>query len=200
LTLLPELPKNILKYSSGNEPHSVKQMIDPIDIRILDVLQTDGKTPLAQVAEAVGLSVPAVHERIRKLEQAGVIRGYVARVDPEKVGAGVTAFVEVYVEHPSQEAPLIAAVTAVSEVQEMHHVTGESSLLLKVRTASIDTLRQLLLETINVLPGVRQTRTSIVLATAKEDTRVSLAALGATHPPENGHTTRRRGRKEETFA
>lgn len=175
-------------------------MPDPIDFRILDVLQTDGKTPLAQVAEAVGLSVPAVHERIRKLEQAGVIRGYVARVDPEKVGAGVTAFVEVYVEHPSQEAPFIAAMAAVSEVQEMHHVTGESSLLLKVRTASIDTLRQLLLESINVLPGVRQTRTSIVLATAKEETRVSLAALGATHAHENGTTTRRRGRKEETFA
>ncbi len=177
-------------------------MLDAIDAHILDLLQTDGKAPLAQLAKSVGLSTPAVHERIRKLEHAGVISGYAARIAPEKVGAGVTAFVEVYVEHPRQEAPFIKAMTRVSEVQEVHHVTGESSLMLKVRTASIDSLRTLLLERINALPGVRQTRTSIVLATAKEDTRVSLAALEAQRAAStNGHgapakrsATRRRSR------
>ena len=110
----------------------------------------------------------------RKLEKAGVIRGYVALVDPHAVGVDVTAFVEVFVEHPRFEPAFIRAVTAVAEVQEVHHVTGEFSLMLKVRTASITSLRRLLIDTINTIRGVRQTRTVIVLATAKEDTRVAI--------------------------
>ena len=79
-------------------------MLDRIDRKILAALQNDGKVAQAKVAGAVGLSTPAVNERIRKLEAAGVIRRYVALVDPHQVGADVTAFVEVFVEHPRFEA------------------------------------------------------------------------------------------------
>ena len=170
-------------------------MLDRIDTRILETLQADGRASQARVAQAVGLSAPAVNERIRKLEAAGIIQRYVAVVDPHKVGAAVTAFVEVFIEHPRSEAPFIKRVAAVTEVQEVHHVTGEFSLMLKVRTASMDTLRTLLMDTINALPGVRQTRTVIVLATAKEETRVTLAGANGDASDTPGPAARRARRR-----
>ena len=169
-------------------------MLDIIDFKILEHLQTDAKTPQAVIAERVGLSTPAVNERIRKLELAGVIQSYVARLNPAAVGMGVSAFVEVYVEKASYEAAFIERMQAVREVQEIHHVTGESSLILKVRTQSIESLRALLIDVINASEGVRQTRTAIVLDTLKEETRIALGAVAS--PPAaggiNGRVARRR--------
>ncbi len=148
--------------------------LDPIDRKILAILQDDAKIPQAKVAKAVGLTAPSINERIRKLERAGYIRGYVALLDEKKLGQDVTAFVEVFIEQPRFEAGFIEAVSTLDEVLECHHITGEFSLLLKVRVADMAAFRKLLIEKLNTVRGVRQTRTLIVLATAKEQHRIKI--------------------------
>jgi Lrp/AsnC family transcriptional regulator, leucine-responsive regulatory protein len=129
-----------------------------------------------KIARQVGLSTAAVNERLRKLEQAGAIRRYAALLDPSAVGAEVTAFVEVFIEHPRFEGPFLEMVRRLDAVQECHHITGEFSLLLKVRVRDMQSLQHLLLREFNALDGVRQTRTVMVLSTAKEDPYVPTGA------------------------
>jgi Lrp/AsnC family leucine-responsive transcriptional regulator len=149
--------------------------LDPIDRRILALLQDNAKRSQAEVAKAVGLTAPSVNERIRKLERAGYIRGYVALLDDRKLGHDITAFVEVFVEHPKYESAFIAAVSELDEVLECHHITGEFSLLLKVKVTDMAAFRRLLIESLNTIRGVRQTRTVIVLSTSKEQHRIKVA-------------------------
>ncbi|HSQ61269.1 MAG TPA: Lrp/AsnC family transcriptional regulator [Acidobacteriota bacterium] len=156
-----------IKVENGNG-------LDVIDRQILNLLQENAKMPQAVVAKRVGLTAPSVNERIRKLERAGYIRGYVAVLDARKLGHDITAFVEIFVEHPKFEESFIEAVSAFDEVLECHHITGEFSLLLKVRVPDMTAFRRLLIEKINLLQGVRQTRTVMVLATAKEQWRIPL--------------------------
>ena len=149
--------------------------LDAIDRRILSLLQANAKISQAKVAEAVGLTAPSVNERIRKLERGGYIRGYVALLDERKLGHDITAFVEIFIEHPRYEAGFIESVKDLDEVLECHHITGEFSLLLKVRVTDMGAFRRLLIEKLNTVRGVRQTRTLIVLATAKEQHRIKVA-------------------------
>jgi len=148
--------------------------LDPIDRRILAILQDNAKRSQADVAKEVGLTAPSVNERIRKLERAGFIRGYVALLDDRKLGHDITAFVEVFVEHPKYESAFIAAVSELDEVLECHHITGEFSLLLKVKVTDMAAFRRLLIESLNTIRGVRQTRTVMVLATSKEQHRIKV--------------------------
>jgi Lrp/AsnC family leucine-responsive transcriptional regulator len=159
---------------------NISQALDQKDRRILALVQRDAKMSQAEIARRVGLSAAAVNERLRKLENAGVIRRYAALVDPRALGVGVTAFVEVFLEHPRHEATFIQSVLKLDEVQECHHITGEFSLLLKVRTRDMDALQELLLRNLNALEGVRQTRTLIALSTAKEECFVPSGAKGDT--------------------
>jgi Lrp/AsnC family leucine-responsive transcriptional regulator len=103
-----------------------------------------------------------------------VIRGYVALLDERKLGHDITAFVEIFIEHPKFESGFIEAVAVLDEVLECHHITGEFSLLLKVRVRDMAAFRKLLIEKLNTVRGVRQTRTLIVLATAKEQLRIKI--------------------------
>lgn len=148
--------------------------LDPTDRRILAMLQDNAKIPQAEMAKAVGLTAPSVNERVRKLERAGYIRGYVALLNERKLGQDITAFVEVFIEHPKFEAGFIEAVSTLDEVLECHHITGEFSLLLKVKVADMAAFRKLLIEKLNTVRGVRQTRTLIVLATSKEQHRIAI--------------------------
>jgi Lrp/AsnC family transcriptional regulator, leucine-responsive regulatory protein len=148
---------------------------DPIDLRILALLQENAKISQAEMAKAVGLTPPSINERVRKLERSGYIRGYVTVLDERKLGHDVTAFVEVFIEHPKYEAGFIEAVSGLDEVLECHHITGEFSLLLKVRVEDMAAFRRLLIEKLNTVRGVRQTRTLIVLATAKEQHRIKIS-------------------------
>jgi len=147
---------------------------DPIDRKILALLQDNAKMSQAEVAKVVGLTAPSVNERIRKLERAGYIRGYVALLDDKKLGHDITAFVEVFVEHPKFEQEFIQAVEGLDEVLECHHITGEFSLLLKIKVTDMAAFRRLLIEKLNSIRGVRQTRTVMVLATAKEQHRIKV--------------------------
>src|SRR6267143_2744611 len=158
---------NLTKHDNGT-------ILDNIDRKILALLQDDAKVSQAELAKAVGLTAPSVNERVRKLERSGVIRGYVALLDERKLGQDIAAFVEIFIEHPKFEAGFIEAVGDLDEVLECHHITGEFSLLLKVRVRDMAAFRRLLIEKLNTVRGVRQTRTLIVLATSKEQRRIKL--------------------------
>jgi Lrp/AsnC family leucine-responsive transcriptional regulator len=157
---------------------NVSQTIDDRDRRILTLVQRDAKLSQAEIARRVGLSAAAVNERLKKLENSGVIRRFAALVDPVAVGAPIAAFVEVFIEHPRSEPAFIEKVLKLDEVQECHHITGEFSLLLKVRVADMGALQQLLIHKLNAFEGVRQTRTVMVLSTLKEESFIPTAAKG----------------------
>ncbi|MCP3136795.1 Lrp/AsnC family transcriptional regulator [Pyxidicoccus xibeiensis] len=150
--------------------------LDELDIRIVDQLQRDGRATQLELSRAVGLSQPAVAERIRKLEERGIITGYTARVDASKLGKDITAFIGVSVEHPKYFEGFAKKVLALPDVLECHRVAGQDSYILKVKTANTKTLDSLLVETLRTIAGVTRTQTTIVLSSIKEDTHVRVPA------------------------
>ena len=150
---------------------------DSVSHKILEILQRDARTSQADIGRKVGLTASSVNARIKRLEKNGFITGYVARLDPVKVGCEITAFVEVDVEHPRHEKVFTALMEKLDEVQECHHITGQYSFLIKIRTINIATLKKIILGKIAVLPGIRGTRSLVVLDTAKESSFLSLDGL-----------------------
>ena len=148
-------------------PARLVERIDPIDVQILTLLQADGRAKRKDLAEAVGLSLPSVSDRMRKLEERGVVTGYHAVLDPKRLNHDVTAFVAVVSAGSEHYAEFVAAVTAMAEVLELHSVTGDGSHMLKVRVRNTSAL-EALLGRLQAIPGVRGTRTSLVLSTQKE--------------------------------
>ena len=165
---------------------------DATDRKLLALLQDNAKLTQAELAKEVGLTAPSVNERIRKLERGGYIRGYVTLLDERKLGHDVTAFIEVFIEHPKYEAGFLEAVRDLDEVLECHHITGEFSLLLKVRLEDMQAFRRLLIEKLNTVRGVRQTRTLIVLATSKEQHRIKIDTEPMPEEATAGHPARER--------
>ncbi|WP_224243498.1 Lrp/AsnC family transcriptional regulator [Hyalangium gracile] len=149
--------------------------MDTLDYRIVDMLQRDGRATQLEISRSVGLSQPAVAERIRKLEERGVITGYTARVDAGKLGKDITAFIGVNIEHPKYFESFAKKVMSLPEVLEAHRVAGQDSYILKVKTANTKTLDQLLVETLRTISGVTRTHTTIVLTSIKEETLVQVA-------------------------
>lgn len=149
-------------------------MIDDTDRAILTILQSAARTANAEIARRVGLAPSAVHERIRRLEERGVIRGYVADLDPAAVGRGLTAFVAIRAGERSFEGAVGRALVAIASVQEVHHVAGDDCYLVKARVADIPALSALLRDEIGAIPQVTSTRTTIVLGTEKERLGVAL--------------------------
>lgn len=148
------------------------ERLDVQDARILELLQENGRATQLEIAKAIGLSQPAVAERIRKLEEREIITGYVARVDAHKLGNDITAYIGVGIEHPKFFEGFTAKVMALRDVQECHRVAGQDSYLLKVKTANTSTLDHLLVEQLRTIPGVTRTFTTIVLASVKESSHV----------------------------
>jgi Lrp/AsnC family transcriptional regulator, leucine-responsive regulatory protein len=148
--------------------------MDPVDRAIVAALQHDGRRPQQQIADEVGLSQPAVAERIRKLERAGVIKGYAALVDGPKVGVDVTAFVGIVIEPPRHFDAFARHIRDLPEVLECHRVAGEFTYLLKVKTANTRTLDTLLTKRLRTLPGVTRSFTTMTLLSVKESAAVPL--------------------------
>jgi Lrp/AsnC family leucine-responsive transcriptional regulator len=146
--------------------------MDAIDHRLVDLLQRDGRATQLELARAVGLSQPAVAERMRKLEERKIITGYAAHVDAARLGLDVTAFIGVAIEHPRFFDRFTKRVQKLDEVLECHRVAGEDSYLLKVKTRNTRSLDRLLVEVLRTIPGVTSTHTTIVLASVKEGTHV----------------------------
>ncbi len=147
--------------------------IDDIDARIVALLQDDGRIKRSTIAEAVGLSLPAVSERMRKLEDRGIVTGYTALVDARRVGYDITAFIRVTISGSEHYETFIEQIVAMPEVQELHSITGEGSHLLKVRVRNTQALEQLL-ASVQRVPGVRGTQTSIVLSSLKESSQIAV--------------------------
>ena len=137
-------------------------MVDAKDLDIVMALQDDARATYADVGKRVGLSASAVHDRVRKLERAGVIRGYRADVDPETVGLGITALVAVTPFDPGQADDLPERVAGFPEVQDCYSVAGEANYILKVRTRSTSDLEDLI-RRLREKVGVA-TRTTIALS------------------------------------
>ena len=143
-------------------------MLDEIDRRLVTLLQADGRVSNAELARQVGMVPSGVLERVRKLEERGVILGYEARLDPRKLGAGLLAFVFVRSDERLGASGAARALAAIPEVQEVHDVAGEDCFLIKVRVADVEALGRLLRDKLGAIPAIRSTRTTIVLETIKE--------------------------------
>lgn len=142
-------------------------MLDYTDLKILSILQQHGRRHLAEIAKEVDLSPPAVMERVKKLETRGIIKGYHALLDAKKVGKDITAFIGVSISHQRYSETFPSYMAGKEDVLECHHVTGDESFILKVKTADTASLEKLLAE-IRSMEGVSRTITKVVLSTSKE--------------------------------
>ena len=157
-------------------------MNDAIDTKAMRHLMQDGRASWADLGAVLGLSAPAAAERVRKLEERGVIRGYAAVPDPDAAGFPVLAFVYVTLVSQNARAPFLKAVRAHPLIQECHHVAGDDDFLLKVRARSLSELDALLSDELKGRLGIARTRTTIVLGTAKETGRLPVGPPAPSAP------------------
>jgi Lrp/AsnC family leucine-responsive transcriptional regulator len=150
--------------------------IDKIDAKILRVLQKDGRISNLKLADDVHLSPTAVLERVKRLTREGFILGYEARLNPDKLGAGMLVFVEVVLDRTTPDVmnAFKAAVQARPEILECHLVAGGFDYLIKTRVADMGAYRELIGSVIWALPGVRETHTYAVMEEVKNTTALAL--------------------------
>jgi len=152
-------------------------MIDEKDGRILEILQRDGRVTNVELARAVELTPSATLERVRKLEERGLIKGYAALLNPEALGLGLAAFIFLRVDERDDlvgsAEKTAEALAELPSVQELHHLAGEDCFLLKVRARDTDDLYRILRDEIGKFKAIRGTRTTIVLKTVKESARLA---------------------------
>ena len=172
------------------KPGDEQPDLDAIDLQILALLQEHSKTPFAKIGERVGLSAPAVMERIKKLEDSGVITSYPAILDAKKLGHDITAFIGVSITHPKLIQGFEQLINNRTEVLECHHVTGGYTLLLKLKTFNTSTLEELI-SFIRSIDGVGRTETMVVLSTHTERSQLVLRQ----EPEQEQPAGRRRGRR-----
>ncbi len=141
--------------------------IDAVDRQLIDLLRANGRASYAELARQVGLSAPAVHERVGKLEAAGVITGYRADIDPTAVGLDVTALIGVIESDSVDDTGVEAAMWAMPEVEDCWRVAGSEGYVLKVRVTDIPAL-EAAINALNRIEGVARTRTTVVLSTKWE--------------------------------
>jgi Lrp/AsnC family leucine-responsive transcriptional regulator len=142
--------------------------VDAIDLRLVELLRDNARVSFAELARQVGLSAPAVHERVGKLEASGVIRGYRAEVDAEAIGLGVTALIGIVEESHANPDDVIATLREMTEVEACYFLAGPESFQLMVRVGTIAELEQLVLR-LSRTSGIASTRTTIALSTKWEN-------------------------------
>lgn len=146
-------------------------MLDDTDLRILELLQTNARISNAEIARQIDLAASAVLERIRRMEERGVILGYETRIRPAAVGCGLLAFIFVRTDL-TDATEATTALHAIPEIQEIHDIAGEDCFLVKVRTQDPESLGRFLRERLYKIPGVSSTRSTVVLQTEKETTNL----------------------------
>ncbi len=149
-------------------------MIDGISRKILNILQRSARESNVDIARQVGLAPSAVFERIRKLEDKGVIAGYEARLNPRALGLGQVAFIYVRADEPIGSLRAGKELVRIPEVLEVHHIAGEDCYLVKVRVVDTEALGTLLRERFGAIETVRSTRTTVVLSTLKETAQLPI--------------------------
>ncbi len=148
-------------------------MLDDLDIKILNILQKNGRTKRNEIAEAVGLSIPSVSERLHKLEERGVIEGYYTKINKKAFGYDIMAYILVTMESSKHYKSFIPRIEKTPQIIECHSVLGEGSHLLKAIVKKTESLENLLSE-IQSWPGVISTKTTFVLSTIKETTVIDI--------------------------
>jgi len=148
-------------------------MIDDLDIKILKSLQQNGRTKRNELAEQIGLSVPSVSERLKKLEDNKIIEGYYTKVNKQAFGLDIQAFILVIMDSSKHYKDLIKHVEKHPNILECHSVLGEGSHLMKVIVKNTEALEKLLSE-IQTWTGVTGTKTTYVLSTIKETTAINI--------------------------
>lgn len=149
--------------------------IDSTDARILTVLSADSRRSYAEVAAEVGLSTAAVHERVKKMAERGVIERFALRVDPDRVGLRFTAFVAIRHDASAHCRDVAPRLRDLPEMLELHSVAGEYDFLAKIRTTHARALEEVLYK-IKSIPGVARTTSTVVLNTEFEDRPLQLPA------------------------
>ncbi len=152
------------------------QSMDTLDRKALPILMNNGRITWSDLGQALGLSAPAAADRVRKLEEHGVIKGYAAILDAESLGYSLTAFVSVTLLDQRKRASFHAGVRKLDQIVECHHVAGDDDFLLKVRCRGTRDLDRLLTEELKGRLGIARTRTTIVLDTAKETSAIPIDA------------------------
>ena len=147
-------------------PNADKNIIDKIDHKILEILQNTGRDSASHIATEIGMSVPAVSERIHKLEQNGIIAGYEAIVDPKKVGLNISALITLVSESSHHFEEVVKLANETQEVVQCFTTTGTGSHVLIINTENSESL-ELLLKNIQSWPGVLRTETQLILSSYK---------------------------------
>jgi Lrp/AsnC family transcriptional regulator, leucine-responsive regulatory protein len=149
--------------------------LDALDRKALHLLMRQGRATWAELGQTLGLSAPSAADRVRKLEEAKVITGYAALLDPTSVGYPLTAFIFVTLANSRNRAVFLRAIAKMEQVSECHHIAGDDDYLLKVRCRTTADLDHLLAKELKDKLGIARTRTTIVLATAKESIQIPIA-------------------------
>ncbi len=155
----------------------VRAGLDRIDLRLLELLQADGRRPYAELGAAVGISGPSAHERVKKLEARRIIQAYAAVVAPDALGYGVLAFTWLTQAPGTGAHDLTADFARIPEIEECHHIAGEADYLLKIRVRDTLDLERII-HLLQINPDVFSTETDVVLSSAFE--RRPLRAAGST--------------------
>ena len=140
--------------------------IDEMDRKILSFLVKDARMPFLEIARECGVSGAAIHQRVKKLEDAGIITGFSATVKPAELGFPVCAFIMMNISEANKFNDVVAALKKIPEVVECHFITGHSSMLIKLYCSDFDHLMQVVLNAIQKIPAVESTETMISLSEA----------------------------------
>lgn len=154
-----------------------KDALDTVDRAIISALRANARIPYADLARLVGLSGPSVADRVKRLEQLGVITGYHAALAPEALGLGVVAIVGIEQSHDGDQDAIAKHLSKLEEIEDCWFVAGDESFILKVRVADIDSLEKSL-GRLRKIPGISRTHTTVVLSTRFEG-RAALPPEGA---------------------
>jgi len=159
--------------------YSQVEMVDDVDEAILNILQQEGRISNVELAQRVNLSPPAVHSRLKRLEQNGYIRQYVALLDRERIGYDMLCFINVSLQLHQREhvENFKQRMLEMPQVLECHHLTGEYDYLLKVVVCNRKELEQFVVNQLTPIPGIARIHTSLVLSEIKSTTALPLTSL-----------------------
>jgi len=158
---------------------SIMLKLDEKDVAILKLIQEDSKLTAKQIAKKVDAPITTVFAKMKRMEEQGIIRGYRAVLSPEKLGAGTAAFILASVSYRAKAdgAPVSQRVVAeeiakFAEVQEVHIITGDWDLLVKLRAESVDAIGKFVVDKLRLISGLEKTLTCMVFETVKETTKI----------------------------
>lgn len=143
-------------------------MQDVLDQKILEILISQGRITWAELGSLLGLSAQASADRVRRLEEKGIIKGYTALLNHKSLGYSLMAFVSLSLSHPKHKQKFLESVKECPEIQECHHILGCDDYLMKIRCYNTEHLDAFLNEKLKLLPGVLKTKTTIILSSVKE--------------------------------